>query len=292
MKKISLAILMTCHNRLEKTLYCLDKVYKQECLAEIKTQVYLVDDGSTDGTGEMVKLNYPEVKVIPGNGSLFWNGGMHLAFAEAIKSNYDYYLWLNDDTLLYPGALKTLLETSWSLEKKGCTKAIVAGSIQEPQSGLLSYGGLVRGSWWHPLKFKSLKPTEEVQSTLTMNGNCVLIPQDVVQVVGNLDPAFTHSIGDVDYGLRTQQQGGSVWITPGYIASCEHNLTGLQAWDKPNMSISERWHKVNHPKGLPIHEWKIFVQRHCGLFWFVYWILPYARLLFKSVLLNLKYRQA
>jgi GT2 family glycosyltransferase len=282
MDTLRLAVLMTCHNRYQKTLSCLDRLYNQELSQEVNTQVYLVDDGSTDGTGEKVLSNYPGVKIIKGNGNLFWNGGMQLAFAEAIKSNYDYYLWLNDDTLLYPKALKTLLDTNWNLKKQGYSQAIVAGSIQDPKSGMLSYGGLVRASWWHPLKFDSLKPTKEAQLCLTMNGNCVLIPQDVVQLIGNVEPGFTHSIGDVDYGLRNTKKGGSVWIAPGYVANCEHNVTGIQAWENPKMSLGERWHKVNQPKGLPINEWKIFVQRHGGLLWIFYWILPYVRLLLKS----------
>ena len=40
---------------------------------------------------------------------------MRVAFAEAMRSGFDYYLWLNDDTGLYPKALYTLLEASEKL---------------------------------------------------------------------------------------------------------------------------------------------------------------------------------
>jgi hypothetical protein len=36
--------------------------------------------------------------VLGGDGSLFWNGGMRLAYADAMRSDFDYYLWLNGDT--------------------------------------------------------------------------------------------------------------------------------------------------------------------------------------------------
>ena len=94
------AVLLTCHNRVEKTLKCLSKLFGQQVDESVKVTVYLVDDGSTDGTGIAVKDRYPDINVIYGDGSLFWNGGMHQAFAEALKVGFDYYLWLNDDTNL------------------------------------------------------------------------------------------------------------------------------------------------------------------------------------------------
>jgi GT2 family glycosyltransferase len=283
MKILHLAVIMTCHNRRAKTLACLEALFQQEIPSNVEIQVYLVDDGSTDGTGETVRLNYPEVKVLEGNGNLFWNRGMHLAFGEAIKYDYDYYLWLNDDTLLYPKAIDTLLATSQNLIQQGHTQAVVVGSTQDPITGLLSYGGMIQSSWWHPLKFDLVEPDKEAKPCLTLNGNCVLISRKVVQVVGNLDSSFIHSTGDFDYGLRTNKLGGSVWIAPGYIGSCEYNPLRQQAWEEPSLTLSQRWEKINQPRGLPIMEWKVFTQRHAGLLWMFYWLLPYLRMLFKSI---------
>lgn len=291
MQTLHLAVLMTCHNRRAKTLACLEALYKQELPADIEIHVYLVDDGSTDGTKEAVRASYPTVKVLPGNGSLFWNGGMRLAFAEGIKSDYDYYLWLNDDTLLYPKALNILLTTSRLLIDKGYGRAIVIGSTQDPETGVFTYGGMVRKSWWHPLQFAPIEPGEEVKPCLTMNGNCVLIPRTVLKAVGNLDAAFTHSTGDIDYGLRSQQQGCSIWVAPRYVGTCKHNVIGVRAWDEPDITLRERWNQVNQPKGLPINEWKMFAHRHAGLLWQIYWLLPYARLFFRATFKNIKSQQ-
>ena len=94
----SIAVLMTCHNRVNSTLECLAHLYEQTALDRVVLSVYLVDDGSSDGTGEQVHERFPDVNVLKGDGSLFWNGGMHRAFGEALKVGFDYYLWLNDDT--------------------------------------------------------------------------------------------------------------------------------------------------------------------------------------------------
>ena len=107
---IQLAILLTSYNRKEKTLACLRSVYSQEDISNVNFEIYLVDDNSTDGTGQAVKIEFPNVHVFKGNGDLFWAGGMRYAWREAIKTkkSFDYFLLLNDDTLLLNGAFKNL----------------------------------------------------------------------------------------------------------------------------------------------------------------------------------------
>jgi GT2 family glycosyltransferase len=281
----SIATLITCYNRRQKTQTCLEALFNQNLPSEVALTVYLVDDGSTDGTGEAVRQAWPNVKLIQGDGSLFWNGGMRRAFDEAVKDDPDYYFWLNDDTLLYPDALGTMLATSRRLAGQGCERAIVTGSTCDPQTGTHTYGGLVRSSWWHPLRLRRLAPSQEAQPCETMHGNCVLIPREVARVVGNLEPAFVHYLGDFDYGLRARKQGCTVWIAPGYQATClANNSAHGEAWQDTSMSLGDRLKKVAQPKGFAPNESKVFVQRHTGLLWPFYWALPYVRLFLISAL--------
>ncbi|MEO0132724.1 MAG: glycosyltransferase, partial [candidate division WOR-3 bacterium] len=144
-----IAVLMTCYNRKDKTLASLESLFQQKMPADLRLEVYLVDDASTDGTAEAVRQAYPEVKIIQGNGGLFWNGGTRTAFAEALKSDYDYYLWLNDDTNLYPEAIAKLLSTANRIAQTGELNAVIVGSTCDHKTGKLTYGGMVRSSWWH-----------------------------------------------------------------------------------------------------------------------------------------------
>ncbi len=286
-----LAALLTCHNRKPITLTGLSALFNQELPDGVMVDVYLVDDGSTDGTTAAVTESYPQVKILQGDGSLFWNGGTRKAFAEAINHDYDYYLWLNNDTFLYPNALSNLLETYRSLLKRGERRAIIAGSTCDPKTKTLTYGGVVRRSRWRPLKFDLVEPGEQVKHCDTMNGNCVLIPREVVQVVGNLELAFTHYAGDWDYGLRAGQQGCTVWIAPGYVGTCSQNYQPGSEADLP-VNLGDGLKKIGQPKGLPVREqvlhpigeWKVFAQRHGGLLWPIYWLIPYRRLLWNSLI--------
>ena len=84
-----IAILLTCHNRKPLTDRCLNSIFNNIPKRAI-IDVYLVDDGCTDGTSEMIRIKYPAVKLLHGDGNLFWNRGMHRAFSEAVKGDYEY----------------------------------------------------------------------------------------------------------------------------------------------------------------------------------------------------------
>ena len=272
MKNQQLAVLMTCHNRRDTTLSCLQTLYQQKNLFD----VYLVDDGSVDGTTEAVNQKYPEVKTLKGNGQLFWGGGMRLAFATAMQREYEYYLWLNDDTFLNPDAISKLLATHQLLTQRGDSKSIVVGSVTDPVTGELTYGGRIPSKRLLSFKFDSIAPGTEPQTCSTMQGNCVLIPRSVAEIVGNIDPAFIHTMGDLDYGLRARQLGCSVWITAGYVGTCSKN-SATNSWADANLTAFERLNKALQPKAFPIKSRAIYARRHKGTFWMFHWLLPYVR---------------
>ena len=99
-RDVRVAVLMACHNRREHTLACLRALRAAEIEARQSCDVYLLDDGSSDGTVEAVANDFPRVHLLRGDGSLFWNRGMHRVFEAALGRGYDFYLGLNDDTLL------------------------------------------------------------------------------------------------------------------------------------------------------------------------------------------------
>ncbi len=288
MEDARVAILMSCHNRREKTLACLKALFAQDLSPGVRLQVYLVDDGSHDGTGEAVRAAYPEIRVLRGDGSLFWNGGTRLAFSEALSVGYAYYLWLNDDTVLDPEALDNLLRTYRDLAASHGPYQIVVGSTRDPATGVTTYGGVVRPSRWRPLKVRLVEPDErEPKRCDTINGNCVLIPRAVAERVGNLDGAFTHRMADHDYGLRARGLGCSVWIAPGHVGACPRN-SPRGTWQDPSLPLLRRLKLVRTPLGLPPREWLVYARRYAGRLWPAYWAFPYLRFLASSILAGLR----
>ena len=112
MRNKNIAVLLTCFNRKEKTLVCLNSFFEADMPKGYEFDIYLVDDGSTDGTSEAVKENYPNIEIIKGNGNLYWAGGMRLAWTTALeRKDYDAFLLLNDDVILFDDFLDNLIKT-------------------------------------------------------------------------------------------------------------------------------------------------------------------------------------
>src|SRR6266540_3289971 len=112
------AAVMAAYNRRELTLACLRSLRAQRAPG-VTLDAFVLDDASTDGTGQAIAEEFPEAALLRGTGRLYWNGGMRTAFGAAIAGDYDYYLWMNDDTALHDGALAVLLDTERRLRERG-----------------------------------------------------------------------------------------------------------------------------------------------------------------------------
>ena len=210
---IRIAILMTVHNRCEKTVRCLQALKAQEIDASIQWDVYLTDDGCTDNTVAEAKKVLPEVTIIQGDGNLYWNRGMHEAWKVAASNHdYDFYLWLNDDTMLLPSAITHLLECS----KEKNHHAIIAGCISSTTKPYTTtYGGRTKNDW--------ITCNGAMQRLRLMHGNAVLIPQYIYNKVGMNDPYYRHAFGDYDYALTTSALGLEVFSSANFVGQCDND---------------------------------------------------------------------
>jgi GT2 family glycosyltransferase len=151
MTQHTIAVLMTCHNRRDTTLACLESLYCAR--ASNQLDVFLVDDASTDGTGAAVRDRYPTVNIISGSGDLYWVGAMRLAYEHATTKQHDFTLWLNDDVVLAPTALTTLIATWAQLSRNGHERSIVVGAVVDPTTRTTSYSGATRVVRSRPSRF-------------------------------------------------------------------------------------------------------------------------------------------
>ena len=272
MKKIRFAILITCHNRKDKTLMCLECLFKNKIKGSYSLRVFLVDDGSTDGTSDAVKKNFPEVNIIQGNGNLYWNQGMRLAWSTASNTDdFDYYIWLNDDTFLDTGALKELIECHNEVRNKGL---ITGACRKEKKSNEFSYGG--RNDE------EEVIPNRKIQQCKYINGNVVLVPKEVYTVLGNLSNDYTHAMGDFDYGLRALREGFKCYTTKTFIATCALN-SGIPGWCDPQNSFKKRWGLFHSPGGLNIKEYILFRKKNMENDWFLYAVKAYLKMIFPNL---------
>lgn len=250
MKKI--AVLLTCYNRKLKTISCLDSLNNCILPNNYSIDIYLVNDGCTDGTEILVKNIYPKVNIIEGTGDLYWNNGMHLAWTTSMSVNdYDYYLWLNDDTLLISTAILELLEC----DQLVCGSSIVCGAIQSLNSNTFTYGG-------HTIDKKNVEPNGDIQYCDIMNGNCVLVNNKICKTIGVLDPIYPHSMGDHEYGFRAKKNGFYIITTRMYIGKCDYNSIQPK-WQNSSTPFLERLKSLYSPLGYCHPKYFFIYERKC-----------------------------
>lgn len=246
------AVLMTCYNRVDQTLQCLEHLFKNELPFDVILDVYLVDDSSPDHTGEIIKERYPAVNIIEGTGYLYWTRGTHLAWENA-GNGYEYYLWLNDDVLLFDDVIKQLVKNAEVLNDQ----SIIVGSTCSEEHGTVTYGG------WR--SHEKIIPNGTLQLCDNFNGNCVLVPSFVYKKIGGLDPLFHHVLGDLDYGLRARKVGAKCYVMGQYVGYCEKHET-LSRWCLADIPLIKRVKVLYSPKGHS-HPYRFFRYelRHFGV---------------------------
>ena len=218
------AIILSCFNRRQKTLEAIRCVLAQSALTHTVLDFFITDDNSHDGTAEALLHLHPGIHLLKGNGSLFWNGGMRLAWSEALKGDYDFYLWLNDDTFLFPHTLQRLLDTHARCMARHGQAGIVVGSTCDDH-GRTSYGGERQTSRLRPLRLTTIPASVAVQSCDTFNGNCVLVSKHAADVLGNLDRDAERN----DASLHRAQQALLTFLdqpcNAAHIFECETRLS-------------------------------------------------------------------
>jgi GT2 family glycosyltransferase len=264
-----LAVLITSHNRSSKTFACLHSLFSQQLPTNFKLRAFLVDDASRDGTSAMVRQQYPQVRLLVGTGNLFWCGGMRLAWQEAAQENPDFYLWLNDDSYLLPGAIQQLLKTAVSTSIHPLP-AVVVGSCQDPETKAFTYGGQIRPGL-HPGRLIPVIPNGNIQRCDTFEGNVVLVPRLIFEKVGLLD-SFCHAMGDTDYGYRVTRAGFVIRVAPTFVALCARNPPATL----PISRFDSLRAKMNR-KSLPPMDWWKICCRHAGWVGPFFWAWSYLK---------------
>lgn len=261
-----IAVLLTCHNRRQKTINCFRTLRAMECPPNVNLDYFLVDDGSKDGTAAAVQALVPNVHILQGNGNLYWAGGMRAAWKEAAQSNPDFYLLVNDDTEVVFNALQSVL----ALSSDPSCATIVVGAICDPVTGNWTYGGT---SCDHA-NFQAGRS----RNCRSFNANFVFIPRKVFQTLGIFHSAYTHGLADHDYGYAATRRGLSIRETTEFVGTCSRNST-QQTWRDRSLSRRQRFRLLKSPKGLPFREWFVYCWRNAGPLWPIRVVSPYLRIL-------------
>jgi hypothetical protein len=185
-----------------------------ECLESVKIVTYsnystiLVDNGSEDGSVDIIRRAYPDIDIIENGRNLGFAEGNNVGIRKALGYNSDYILLLNNDTVVTPGFLKELVEASEKDENIG----IVGPKIcyyDEP-SLIWSVGGrinLFTGSFRNIGENRNEKNYTGVNNVDYVTGCALLIKTEVIKKIGLMDTDYFLYFEETDWNVKAKKAG-------------------------------------------------------------------------------------
>ena len=260
---------MTCYNRVQTTLKCLESLYNALLPENIEFDIYLVDDLSPDKTGQIVGSKYKSINIIQGTGSLFWAKGMHLAWETALNSDIDYdgFLLINDDVEFFSSFWGNIFFTHNWCKTQYHTEGIYVLSVKDKNTNERTYGGNILQKRIFKHQTVPVFPSDKIplQCQLT-NANILYVSRSAQKIIGIIDPHFNHAAGDFDYSITACKKNIPVLVCIGYGGFCTHDHNPIQ----PSTSLKKRVKLLYDVKGNSLNDYIYYLKKH---FW---WKVPYA----------------
>jgi GT2 family glycosyltransferase len=202
---------------------CLDSLRASD--PSVTHELFLVDNGSTDGTRENARTQYPEATLIENSE----NAGFLKGTNQGIRLGRGrYVLWLNPDTILRPDSLRQMVGFLEAHPKAGIVGPRVLnadGSFQPqckrgmptPGASLAYYAKLDRlFPRNHTLGQYLLRylPEDQANQVDAVSGCCLMARREVVDDIGLLDEDLKQWGEDIEWCVRAKKADWEVWYNP------------------------------------------------------------------------------
>jgi len=224
------------------------KDYLRECLRALfdgtrncTLEVYVVDNGSSDGTAAMVRESFPEVRLTPGERNVGFAAANNIALAGILKDkSTDFVLLINADVEAGEGTIEGLVEElERSPEAGAAAPALIlpTGSFQAGAAGFLP--GLASGLNYF-LFFGRFSPfgsgslfinqalfarRKENVRVEWLSGACLLLKRKAIEAAGLLDERYFFCLEDIDLGKRLGEKGFDLLYVPRLKVLHHHGIS-------------------------------------------------------------------
>ncbi len=208
--KITAVVLNT--NRKDDTLACLQALAASGYTA---LRVIVLDNHSTDGSVEAIRVAFPDVQVVAIEDNLGYAGNNNVGIRLALEQGADWVFVENEDTTVDPGFFDTLIAATRADPQIGVIGPVVY--TFEPGRTISSGGGRVR---WAVADAENIAMGVEDVGQLVagpvdfINGCGLLISREAIEKVGVLDESFFIYYEETDWCQRVRKSGFKVWFEP------------------------------------------------------------------------------
>ena len=230
------SVVLVCWNNRSYLESCLHSLYWSG--ARSSFDVVVVDNGSTDGSQDMLRRNFPRAKLIEND----HNVGLGAACNQGMNASAGrYVLLLNDDTLVNGPSLDTMVSFMDSTPHA----AAVGGRLINPdgsfQSAHADFSSLLQeilivtslGEWFWP-GYPSHKKFDRAQSVDWMSSACLLLRRSALAQIGFLDEEYFIYGDEVDLQFRLKKAGWQIWYLAN-VTTIHYGGRSMDRWRRRKM---------------------------------------------------------
>lgn len=217
------AIVIPVYNRREITLQGLRSLARVDRTG-LDVRIFIVDDGSTDGTSDAIRKNFPDVVLIQGDGTLHYAAGTNRGIEAALEWGAEFVATMNDDAVFHDQLLQRLISTT-----EANPRSIIGGLLllwDEPHK-VFQVGqtwNTLKGGWVIPDDLTAFNVPQTAFRVECLVGNCLMLPAASIREVGLMDEKrFPHGWGDAQWMARFSKAGWNLLVEPKAYVWCEPN---------------------------------------------------------------------
>jgi GT2 family glycosyltransferase len=214
---VDLSIIIVNWNTKNLLIQCLESIFRTA--GEVDLEVFVVDNGSTDGSGRAVKERFPDVKVIENQR----NVGFARANNQALRiSKGKYLLLLNPDAQVKGKVIEELISFMEAHSKVGISGVQLLNPNGSKQNSIANFPSLTTEFLnksllrrLFPKKFpgKEREDSEPIEVDSVI-GACLMVRRDALEQVGLLDEDYFLFLEETDWCYRMRRAGWKVYHVP------------------------------------------------------------------------------
>jgi len=256
MISLDISFIIINWNTKDLLLECLASIYRT--VSKITFEIWVVDNGSSDGSARAVKEKYPAIKIIENRTNLGFAAANNLALE---RMGGQYALLLNTDTVLTEDAVSEL----HNFMEINPEAAITCGQLLNPDGSkqnsianfpsllsLISNETLLRLLLPRrfPSKRREYRTPIEIDSCI---GACMLIRKKAIDQTGFLDDRYFFFLEETDWAYRMKKAGWKIYFVPAArIFHAQGKSVGIRAdarimFYRSRYAFFKKWHPGSYP---------------------------------------------